>query len=88
MHFSASLVCSKMPKPEEVLIVENEHGEIVRETMKDTDAIQLYLSMRHCLVYLTHLDPADTQVIMLHKLSRQIDGSEWSWRNLNTLCWV
>jgi exportin-1 len=28
------------------------------------------------------------QVTMLSKLSRQIDGSEWSWRNLNTLCWA
>lgn len=25
---------------------------------------------------------------MLSKLNRQIDGSEWSWRNLNTLCWA
>lgn len=25
---------------------------------------------------------------MLSKLSLQIDGSEWSWRNLNTLCWA
>ncbi len=32
----------RMPKPEEVLIVEDENGEIVRETMKDTDAITLY----------------------------------------------
>ena len=82
------VIISKMAKPEEVLIVENEHGEIVKETMKDTDAIQLYMSMRHGLIYLTHLDPEDTQVTMLSKLSRQIDGSEWSWRNLNTLCWA
>ncbi|CEO99241.1 Importin N-terminal domain-containing protein [Plasmodiophora brassicae] len=82
------VLISRMAKPEEVLIVENEHGEIVKETLKDTDSIQLYMSMRHCLVYLTHLDPEDTQVIMLSKLNRQIDGSEWSWRNLNTLCWA
>jgi hypothetical protein len=22
------------------------------------------------------------------KLSKQVDGSEWSWGNLNTLCWA
>ena len=24
---------------------------------------------------------------MLAKLQKQVDGSEWSWNNLNTLCW-
>lgn len=32
---------SRMAKPEEVLIVEDENGEIVRETMKDSDAITM-----------------------------------------------
>jgi hypothetical protein len=102
--------------------------------------------MRECLIYLTHLDPGDTQETMLAKLGRQVcvvcvcacvcvcvcvcvcaqlmkalrileslcspnqhyhpcnkslhpapphpfslskvDGSEWSWHNLNTLCWA
>lgn len=70
------------------MIVEDENGEIVRETMKDTDAITLYKSMRETLVFLTHLDPEDTQNIMMNKLAAQIDGSEWSWTNLNTLCWA
>jgi exportin-1 len=82
------VLISKMAKPEEVLIVENEHGEIVRETMKDTDMINIYKSMREALIFLTHLDPEDTQNIMLKKLSLQMDGSEWSWNNLNTLCWA
>ena len=25
---------------------------------------------------------------MTEKLSKQVDGSEWSWANLNTLCWA
>ena len=25
---------------------------------------------------------------MVDKLSRQIDGSEWSWANINKLCWA
>jgi len=82
------VLISKMAKPEEVLIVEDEHGEIVRETLPDTDAIILYKNMRECLIYLTHLDPGDTQFIMLSKLDKQVDQSEWSWRNLNTLCWA
>lgn len=77
-----------MAKPEEVLVVENDQGEIVRETIKDTDAINLYKTMRETLVYLTHLDYQDTERIMTEKLQNQVNGLEWSWKNLNTLCWA
>jgi len=40
------------------------------------------------LVYLTHLNYDDTENIMLDKLQYQVDGSQWSWHNLNTLCWA
>eukprot|EP00063_Salmo_salar_P072172 XP_014047007.1 PREDICTED: exportin-1-like [Salmo salar] len=56
--------------------------------MKDTDSINLYKNMRETLVYLTHLDYADTERIMTEKLHNQVNGTEWSWRNLNTLCWA
>lgn len=92
-----------------MLIVENDEGEIVREFLKDTDTVVLYKSMREVLVYLTHLDVVDTEMIsellapsfgfppcrlltasaaVTEKLSKQVDGSEWSWANLNTLCWA
>lgn len=71
-----------------MLIVENEEGEIVREFMKESDTIVLYKSMRELLVYLTHLDVGDTETILTEKLAKQVDGSEWSWNRLNTLCWA
>ena len=43
------MMISRMAKPEEVLVVENEQGEVVREFMKDTDAINMYKSMRETL---------------------------------------
>ena len=43
------IMISKMAKPEEVLVVENEQGEVVREFMKDTDSINMYKSMRETL---------------------------------------
>mmetsp|Transcript_26423 Transcript_26423/g.43268 ORF Transcript_26423/g.43268 Transcript_26423/m.43268 type:complete len:1071 (-) Transcript_26423:573-3785(-) len=82
------VLISRMAKPEEVLIVEDENGEIVREVMKDSDAITLYKSMRETLIFLTHLNYEDTENIMLEKLQLQVDGQEWSWHNLNTLCWA
>ena len=56
--------------------------------MKEIDTIVLYKSMRELLVYLTHLDVSDTETILTEKLSKQVDGTEWSWNNLNTLCWA
>lgn len=40
------------------------------------------------IVYLTHLDCQDTDRIMTEKLHKQVNGLEWSWKNLNTLCWA
>ncbi|XP_063242041.1 exportin-1 isoform X2 [Bacillus rossius redtenbacheri] len=82
------IMISRMAKPEEVLVVENENGEVVREFMKDTDSINLYKNMRETLVYLTHLDAVDTERVMTEKLQNQVNGTEWSWKNLNTLCWA
>ncbi|CAO3568485.1 unnamed protein product [Mortierella alpina] len=82
------VMIERMVKPEEVLIVENDEGEIVREVMKESDTITLYKSMREVLVYLTHLDCLNTEQIMSDKLTKQVDGSEWSWGNLNQLCWA
>lgn len=82
------IMISRMAKPEEVLIVENENGEVVREFMKDTNAINLYKNMRETLVFLTHLDYTDTERIMTLKLLNQVNGTEFSWKNLNTLCWA
>ncbi|CAF3763002.1 unnamed protein product [Rotaria socialis] len=82
------IMISRMARPEEVLVVENERGEVVREFMKDTDAINLYKNMRETLVYLTHLDYVDTESIMTEKLANQVNNTEWSWKNLNTLCWA
>ncbi|KAG2216466.1 hypothetical protein INT45_011936 [Circinella minor] len=82
------VMIERMVKPEEVLVVENDEGEIVREFVKESDTIVLYKSMKEVLVYLTNLDVADTEEIMTNKLARQMDGSEWSWQNLNKLCWA
>ncbi|KAI6099888.1 armadillo-type protein [Pisolithus croceorrhizus] len=68
------VVIERMVKPEEVLIVENDEGEIVREFMKESDTIVLYKQMRELLVYLTHLDVSTVR--------------SGAGRTLNTLCWA
>jgi len=45
--------------------------------MKDTDSINMYKNMRETLVYLTHLDYADTERIMTEKLQNQVSQKGW-----------
>mmetsp|Transcript_26954 Transcript_26954/g.80810 ORF Transcript_26954/g.80810 Transcript_26954/m.80810 type:complete len:741 (-) Transcript_26954:1129-3351(-) len=81
------IMLERMTKPEEVLVVEKD-GDVVRETIRDTDAEEQYKFMRQTLVYLTHLDVDSTEHIMTEKLSRQVDHSEYTRHRLNTLCWA
>jgi hypothetical protein len=46
---------------QEVIVVEDDQGNIVRETMKDNDVLMQYRTMRETLIYLSHLDYEDTE---------------------------
>ena len=84
-----ALMIARMAKPEEVIVVEDENGNIVRESMKDTDVLARYKTMHETLVYLSHLDHEDTERQMLEKLRlQQLNGGEWGWGALNRLCWA
>lgn len=45
------LMICRMAKPEEVLIVEDENGNIVRETMKDNDVLVQYKVLTYILYF-------------------------------------
>ena len=62
---------SRMAKPEEVLVVENEQGEVVREFMKDTDSINMYKNMRETLG--EYKVPPPWQQKLVHKLHSWAD---------------
>ncbi len=66
------LMICRMAKPEEIIIVEDENGNIVREAMKDNATLVQYRIMRETLVYLSHLDHDDTESQMLEKLALQV----------------
>jgi exportin-1 len=87
LHSLRVIVIDRMAKPEEVIIVEDDNGEIVREQTKDTEVLVQYKTMRECIVYLANLNYDNTEAIMLEKLDRQSNGG-FSWNGLNTLCWA
>eukprot|EP01065_Artemidia_motanka_P048696 TRINITY_DN78_c7_g1_i1.p1 TRINITY_DN78_c7_g1~~TRINITY_DN78_c7_g1_i1.p1 ORF type:complete len:1102 (+),score=385.16 TRINITY_DN78_c7_g1_i1:272-3577(+) len=82
------VLVKKMARPEEVIVFEDENGEMVKERMKDVDALALYEMMREALVFLTHIDSEDTEQIMLERLGTQVDPRHWSSNGLATLCWA
>ena len=69
------VMISRMAKPEEVLVVEDENGEIVRETFKDTGAIVQHKTMRAARVSDVSNIADDTESIMLDKLAHTGDGT-------------
>eukprot|EP00596_Hydrurales_sp_CCMP1899_P005343 CAMPEP_0119052162 /NCGR_PEP_ID=MMETSP1177-20130426/73555_1 /TAXON_ID=2985 /ORGANISM="Ochromonas sp, Strain CCMP1899" /LENGTH=422 /DNA_ID=CAMNT_0007031645 /DNA_START=931 /DNA_END=2196 /DNA_ORIENTATION=- len=88
LHRLRIVMIETMAKPEEVIIVEDDNGEIIRELTKDTEVIAQYKTMREAIVYLTHLNYEDSETIMLGKLDLQVAGGMFAWNSLNTLCWA
>lgn len=64
----------------QVIVVEDENGNLIRETMKDTDTLARYKTMHETLVYLSHLDHNDTELQMLEKLREQVCGVVGWWK--------
>lgn len=81
------VLIKRMAKPEEVVLVDDE-GELRREHMADVEELHLYTLMREALFLLARFDPMDTLKIMVNLMQRQLDRSEWSWHNCNTLSWA
>ncbi len=61
-----------MSRPEEVMMMENEDGEVVRVETKDTDGIALYKIMKECLVLLASVDYEITEAILMNALDIQV----------------
>lgn len=95
-HFNHSEIYSllriaivhQMYKPEEVLVIEDENGEIVKQETVEVESITIYKYMKEILFNLTVIESEESERVLLDKLSKQIDGSEWNWNNLNKLCWA
>ena len=83
-----ALMIARMAKPEEVIVVEDENGSVVKETLKDNETITQHKSMKETLVYLAHLNQQETEQLMLERLSEQLMPENYSTGVLNTLCWA
>ncbi|OHT15868.1 Exportin-1 [Tritrichomonas foetus] len=75
----------RMKKPDEIIIVEDMSGMIVREHQRNTLTIMLHSIMKECLVLLTAIDQQDT----LNAIQGLIEllKSNWSPDVYNSICW-
>ena len=80
-------LAAHMARPEEVVLFEDDNGEIVREVMKDVDAISFHNMMKEGLVALTHLDCDSTESILLERLD-ELSNPPLHNRELERLCWA
>lgn len=80
-------IITNMARPEEVIVVETESGDVIREFMKDTAAIDHYNQCRLTLLSLTQIDPAGTRSIMEGIMLDSVCGVDFTWKKVNTLCW-
>lgn len=78
----------RMAKPEEVIICQDEHGDLQQVYMNDVESLQLYASMRETLIFFTHLGPRDMEQLISQLMARQLDHSEFSWASLNAVSWA
>lgn len=81
------LIC-RMAKPEEVLIGENENGQIVKEKVYDTEAFEIYKKSKKIFLFLANISKEVTQEIILDKLAEQLEPVKWNHDVLNSLSWA
>jgi len=81
------LIC-RMVKPEEVLIRENENGQIVRETVYDTESSEIYKKSKKALLFLANIDKEVTKEIILKKLTQIAIPYMWNRTILKSICWT
>ena len=88
LHQAIIHMLLRVPKPEEVLITIDENGIPRQETQRYAQSTQLYQVIRDIFRNYARVSWDYFKEILKFKLSRQFDGSEWSFKNLNSFCWA
>jgi exportin-1 len=71
-----------------VLVKKDENtGEIVRITQKDTAEMHLYNMMRETLIYLTHINSKDMYNILMNTLAQQMKEEHFTYDLINSFSW-
>lgn len=82
-----TVLIGRMPKPEEVLIIEGDFGEMTQESAEDTDAKNFHAKSKNLLSILTKRESLSTRKVLLKKMENMINHQNPSKKILNTLSW-
>jgi exportin-1 len=82
---SIKFLIMRVPKPQEVLIIIDEEGLPHREELAYTENLAMYDMVRKILRTFADRYYQHIKQIIHFKLERQIDGSEWSYENINSI---
>ena len=75
----------RTPKPQEVLIITDEDGLPRREELTNTENLLLYEQVREILRIFAYSHCGLVSNIIMSKVEKQSDGSEWSFENISAL---
>lgn len=70
------LLIFRMYKPEEVLVNVNEYGEIIRESVRDSETVVIHKLMSETLVNLANIDYDICEAIVMKRLDEQMQLSD------------
>ncbi|KAI8341640.1 armadillo-type protein [Chlamydoabsidia padenii] len=90
MHVSElrQLILDRMAPPDEVLLVEDDDGEVTKQYIKEGDTSVIFNLMKRILSALIRLDPTSMVNLILERLSLLVQTENWTWIDLNRLCWA
>ncbi|KAI8870320.1 hypothetical protein GQ42DRAFT_134936 [Ramicandelaber brevisporus] len=76
-----------MVRPKEVIVDEDENGEVVRIQATNTVNTAQYKYIKDSLINLTIIDQGDMERIMGEQLTEQVSQRSYTHAKLNKLCW-
>ncbi|ELA42365.1 uncharacterized protein VICG_00463 [Vittaforma corneae ATCC 50505] len=79
---------NNMPRPEEVFILVNDLGEIIRDKKVETSEIEFYKKMRSNMFYLSFCIEDFMIDFFVKKIERFISTSDFDHVWLNKICWA
>ncbi|SAM07888.1 hypothetical protein [Absidia glauca] len=82
------LILDRMAPPDEVLLVEEDDGEVTKQYIKGGDTSVIFNLMKHILSALIRFDPPNMVNIIQERLSLLAQSKDWTWIDLNRLCWA
>ncbi len=77
-----------MNKYNKVLISTDENGSAIKVVIENTENNSLFETMKDLMISLSKLNWENTRYVIEERMEKIMDGSEFSYENLNCLCWA